>query len=333
MPLSLLASRPPNQDSESAEDHLEAPGADWGQEVWAQPVSALQIVPAQAEPGYAIPHSDGCKVRELGAWLTELNLPEYYAAATRWCVDMGAASLEELAENAEDFADGVSLKPIERQRLRKWAVTQVPEGCSWASPIQLPMGLEAPSRRPQVVAASAAGLSVTSYGHDHGRPQRPQARAVEVVEADDWQADEGGAGGVGGDATVIYTTRSVRLAMDSTGNTGLDLRWDAEWGIAVLFVDPLPGQAGLQAGDFIVAVEGQSLRRRTHSECDGLFAQRLTNGAVLSVVTPTAAPVGSRGGGRGVYVGKGGRGEARPRHGGYDASRMWKNFRGRGPAW
>merc|ERR1719160_596481 len=34
---------------------------------------------------------------------------------------MGAASLQELAENSEDFAESAALKPIERKRLARWA--------------------------------------------------------------------------------------------------------------------------------------------------------------------------------------------------------------------
>ncbi|CAE7238689.1 dnaaf1 [Symbiodinium necroappetens] len=59
------------------------------------------------------------------------------------------------------------------------------------------------------------------------------------------------------------------------GNTGLDLRFDDDWGILVQSVDPLPGQPGLAEGDFIVAIEGCSLRHRSHEECDAVFSERL----------------------------------------------------------
>merc|ERR1719220_1477946 len=84
----------------------------------------------------------------------------------------------------------------------------------------------------------------------------------------------------------IYATRDVILAMDSSGNTGLDLAWDAEWGILVQGVAPLPGQPGLVEGNCIIAIEGCSLRHRTHEECDSIFTEHLQNGAVLSIVTP-----------------------------------------------
>ena len=37
-------------------------------------------------------------------------------------------------------------------------------------------------------------------------------------------------------------------ALGTSGNTGLDLRFDDDWGILVQSVDPLPGQPGLAPG-------------------------------------------------------------------------------------
>ncbi|CAE7578067.1 dnaaf1, partial [Symbiodinium pilosum] len=42
-----------------------------------------------------------CKVSELRDWLEELRLEEYLDAASTWCAEMGAVSLEEIAENIE----------------------------------------------------------------------------------------------------------------------------------------------------------------------------------------------------------------------------------------
>jgi len=62
-----------------------------------------------------------CKVRKLRDWLLEMNLLEYHAAAAKWCLEMGAANLEEIAENIGHFGRALHLKPIERQRVGKWA--------------------------------------------------------------------------------------------------------------------------------------------------------------------------------------------------------------------
>ena len=40
-------------------------------------------------------------------------------AATAWCKDMGAIWLSEVKENAQDLADHLELRPLERRRLLK----------------------------------------------------------------------------------------------------------------------------------------------------------------------------------------------------------------------
>jgi len=55
----------------------------------------------------------------LESYLRNLRLQPYTAKAKAWCASMGAVSLEELAENAEDFADALECKPLERKRLLK----------------------------------------------------------------------------------------------------------------------------------------------------------------------------------------------------------------------
>merc|ERR1712216_459688 len=42
---------------------------------------------------------------------------EYLAPAAAWALEMGAAYLEEIIENKDDFADALELKPLERKRL------------------------------------------------------------------------------------------------------------------------------------------------------------------------------------------------------------------------
>lgn len=67
-------------------------------------------VPAQVEGGAV----DG-----LDDWLQKLSLQKYALQAHSWCSEMGAVSLEEVEESWEDFADALSLKPLERKRLAK----------------------------------------------------------------------------------------------------------------------------------------------------------------------------------------------------------------------
>lgn len=208
-------------------------------------------------------------------------MDDYHEAACKWCVEMGARSLEEVAENADEFGSDVGLKPIERQRLKKWA-------------------------------RQVSGAATTGQGE----------RAVcDHSEGDTWDLEP--------------RTRSERLVVDSQGHTGLDLRWDPG-GILVRSVDPLPGQPGLSEGDCLVAIEGCPLQQKTRAEIDAIFAERLRNGALLTVVSRREPH------NRYVPKGKGqpreqrssvGRGVPRKGkgRGGYDANRMWTRFRG--PPW
>ena len=56
--------------------------------------------------------------------------------------------------------------------------------------------------------------------------------------------------------STLKESMQTRRFLLSPGNTGLDLRFDDDWGIRVQSVDPLPGQPGLAEGDFIVAIDG-----------------------------------------------------------------------------
>eukprot|EP00929_Paragymnodinium_shiwhaense_P102761 TRINITY_DN65999_c0_g1_i1.p1 TRINITY_DN65999_c0_g1~~TRINITY_DN65999_c0_g1_i1.p1 ORF type:complete len:862 (-),score=222.27 TRINITY_DN65999_c0_g1_i1:236-2821(-) len=375
------------------------------------------------------PTSDGvppvaavkCKVEGLYEWLVEMRLEEYYQHASRWCAEMGAVSLEELAENAEDFADEVRLKTIERQRVRKWAmkvlqadpdrlpVPAMPplaapvhhqplpsfqqaadraaglerhgglDLFAWATPHQQPAALR-DSRQHQAwtaawqgmapepaVTATRDGPHIVELSEDGSTALLASPEEEMAARQSHHAAGAGAERGRGGAGNTIYTAHSVRLAMDSTGNTGLDLSFDEEWGIVVEAVDPLPGQPGLFPGDLIVAIEGVSLRHRSHEECDQLFGERLDEGVQLSVMRPTSLeespPHGqqqqrfnARGGpgsrqlwapmrgmgGMGPPLGGGfpqewprrgpGAGGGRlAKRGGYDANRMWTRFRG--PPW
>lgn len=175
-----------------------------------------------------------CKVQDLGSFLEKLSLEEYTEAAHSWCQEMGAVSLEEIAENIALFCEGVGLKPLECQRAWKWATQELTSGRS-------------------LLRAEGASR-------------------------------EDSASGAEGD--FVEVSRSVRLAVDSHGNMGLELRWDRERGILVDHVEPLPGQpGGLAAGDYIVSIDGCPLRHRSHEECSRILAEHLYDGAVLSTVT------------------------------------------------
>jgi len=258
-----------------------------------------------------------CKVADLWEWLTQVKLEEYYVPATRWCADMGAVCLEEIAENIVDFSDALELKRIERQRVQKWSAQVLWNGGS--GPSVEPMLQQLEDVRPPSHA-----------------PTAPSRNSIGSMSDED---DTGSAG------NPMYTARTVRLAMDRSGSTGLDLQWNEEWGILVNSVDPLPGQPGLRAGDYIVAIDGCSLRHRSHEDCDAAFAERLQHDAVLNVVSPMQSVSQPRPAMR--TSGQTGPARQQPRHaawqlsrdplqgkgrrGGYDANRMWTRFRG--PPW
>lgn len=62
-----------------------------------------------------------CAVWGLEQFLAELSLSEYLPGAAAWVKRMGAAYLEEVAENCEDLAESLPLKPLERKRLCRQA--------------------------------------------------------------------------------------------------------------------------------------------------------------------------------------------------------------------
>lgn len=58
---------------------------------------------------------------DLLHWLERFRLQQHRDAALEWCVEMGASSTGELADHVEEFADALGLKPLERDRARRWA--------------------------------------------------------------------------------------------------------------------------------------------------------------------------------------------------------------------
>jgi len=258
---------------------------------------------------------DQCKVHGLWGWLQRLS-QEYYVAAARWCVEMGAVTLEEIAENIEEFSEATELKPIERQRVRKWAVQELSQP-DWSSNFHGEIAS---------VGERAIDMSNDSASQDH------------VDEANN---------------TAVYEAHQTRLAVDSSGNTGIELSWDPVWGILVQQAKPLPGQPGLREGDYIVAVDGCSLRNRSHEECNSIFAERIKNGVVLNVVSPVrerppqpppppnfssggSATTNTRSARQGAWPSstpQRSKGSKGARRGGYDANKMWTRFRPNRPIW
>lgn len=294
-----------------------------------------------------------CKVQDLAEWLAQVSLLEYFDAASEWCMEMGAVSLEEVAENIVDFAEGVGLKPIERQRVQKWAASLLRQGRSDDWPADFRHSEHA------ALAAHAAPSQrweVATRGHQVSSRQPPGGSASSVDALGSASSHEAppaygarrAVGAAPAKAEVVYEAQSARLVMDSHGGTGLELSWDPDWGILVQGVDPLPGQIGLAAGDYIVAIEGQSLRQRGHEECNSIFTKHLRNGAALSIISPTTSAGEASGHGGATSMagsskgppkggGKGSAGHRAPlrvgyhqppgqRRGGYDANRMWSRF-------
>ena len=59
--------------------------------------------------------------RDLEKFLEGARLSKYLQPALDWCDEQGAATIEDVVENTDDFADALSLKPLERKRLAKAA--------------------------------------------------------------------------------------------------------------------------------------------------------------------------------------------------------------------
>mmetsp|Transcript_122291 Transcript_122291/g.237842 ORF Transcript_122291/g.237842 Transcript_122291/m.237842 type:complete len:856 (+) Transcript_122291:73-2640(+) len=81
----------------------------------AAAASTHAIEPSSLEPTHAE------AVEGLADWLRGLSLQQYQERAIKWCQEMGALDVHEIEENWEDFADALSLKRLERNRLSKAA--------------------------------------------------------------------------------------------------------------------------------------------------------------------------------------------------------------------
>lgn len=112
------------------------------EEVWQSPVVLPHDTPAEeaakgddfegaeafevAEEEATKPCEEDSKIedpfyRDICAWLKHLNLSEHQEAIYAWCEEMGAASLEEVVESAEDLLEAVHIKPLQVKRLQSKA--------------------------------------------------------------------------------------------------------------------------------------------------------------------------------------------------------------------
>eukprot|EP00446_Apocalathium_sp_SHHI-4_P003281 CAMPEP_0177189334 /NCGR_PEP_ID=MMETSP0367-20130122/20212_1 /TAXON_ID=447022 ORGANISM="Scrippsiella hangoei-like, Strain SHHI-4" /NCGR_SAMPLE_ID=MMETSP0367 /ASSEMBLY_ACC=CAM_ASM_000362 /LENGTH=413 /DNA_ID=CAMNT_0018636863 /DNA_START=95 /DNA_END=1336 /DNA_ORIENTATION=- len=62
---------------------------------------------------------------DLEKFLESARLSKYLEPAMKWAEEQGAASIEDIAENLEDFSEAIGLKPLEKKRLEKIAATVV----------------------------------------------------------------------------------------------------------------------------------------------------------------------------------------------------------------
>mmetsp|Transcript_158929 Transcript_158929/g.292713 ORF Transcript_158929/g.292713 Transcript_158929/m.292713 type:complete len:1016 (+) Transcript_158929:129-3176(+) len=66
-----------------------------------------------------IPSESLPEVRGLAEWLAQLSLSHYEAEAHAWCLEQGAADVDDVIDNWPDFSEDMRLKPLERKRVRR----------------------------------------------------------------------------------------------------------------------------------------------------------------------------------------------------------------------
>ncbi|CAK0852342.1 unnamed protein product [Prorocentrum cordatum] len=111
---------------ERASARPRAPGAAAGEEAGEAPAPrGGERAPSPGQPAVAA---------ELLHWLERFRLQQHRDAALEWCVRMGASSTAELADHVEDLADALGLKPLERERARRWAQQERADASSLARP-------------------------------------------------------------------------------------------------------------------------------------------------------------------------------------------------------
>lgn len=61
--------------------------------------------------------------KDLEKLLSGARLSKYYDTAIKWCEEQGAASIEDVAENVDELSEALALKPLEKKRLEKAALS------------------------------------------------------------------------------------------------------------------------------------------------------------------------------------------------------------------
>lgn len=73
----------------------------------------------------------------LGHWLSQLGLAQYEAAALEWCADSGAASADEIAENAEDIAAAIEVSDEDQRARTRMMFAQAAPGEVMEAPLSI----------------------------------------------------------------------------------------------------------------------------------------------------------------------------------------------------
>lgn len=147
------------------------------------------------------------------AWLAELKLQTYKEAVLAWCDEMGAASLEEVVESADDLVEAVELKDSEVRRLRLQAAEALAKvrergGVCSKSEREIATSGDAQAVVQPVQSFYAShsasttmersSASCSSSAHGEGQPASSQLASVGGVDVD---------GGDGGDDDSVYLKR------------------------------------------------------------------------------------------------------------------------------
>eukprot|EP00933_Yihiella_yeosuensis_P056815 TRINITY_DN5624_c5_g1_i1.p1 TRINITY_DN5624_c5_g1~~TRINITY_DN5624_c5_g1_i1.p1 ORF type:complete len:260 (+),score=63.96 TRINITY_DN5624_c5_g1_i1:30-809(+) len=91
------------------------------------PAASVAAAPA---PGPV--NSSSETLEGLTFWLAELKLSGYYQAVSEWAEEQGACHLDEMVEVAEDLANDIKLKPLEKKRLLSGAQAAAEKALSQA---------------------------------------------------------------------------------------------------------------------------------------------------------------------------------------------------------
>ncbi|CAE8615874.1 unnamed protein product, partial [Polarella glacialis] len=146
-------------DAAVVEARVGSSGAPGGREAEAKDLAEAQSVGDRIRQRKASADKASSEaVKGLAVWLETLRLTQYAAQAREWCDKMGAADVEEIMENWEDFSDELQLKPLERKRVQKDSASRLatPSASSTAPP---PGGSESGRTKQNGSEATAAAVA------------------------------------------------------------------------------------------------------------------------------------------------------------------------------